>query len=269
MTTAIAITGAAGRMGQALLRLAAADAGLRVVAAIEREGHPLLGRDAGTAVGLEALGVTLSADLGAIAAADVVIDFSDPRAVARHVAEARGRGKALVIGTTGVAAATETAIREAAAEVGVVWAPNMSVGVNLLAELVRQAARVLGLDYDAEIVETHHRHKQDAPSGTALLLARAVAGGRDQSLEAVAVYGREGLTGARPAGEIGVHAVRSGAVVGDHVVTLASETEILGFSHRAMTRDVFAAGALRAAAWVAGRPPGLYGMRAVLGLDAG
>lgn len=264
--TRVAITGAAGRMGQALIRGADATPGLQVTAAIERDGHPLLGQDAGTVAGLGALGLAISADLARVGDADVLIDFSDARAVSAHVRMAAQLGKAVVIGTTGLDAATELEIRQAATRVGVVWSPNMSVGVNLLFELVKQAARALGLDYDAELVETHHRHKKDAPSGTALYLAKAVAAGREQDLAEVVCYGREGMPGARPRGEIGIHAVRSGAVVGDHVLTLASDTEIVSFSHRAMSRDVFAVGALRAAAWVAPQAPGLYGMRDVLAL---
>lgn len=253
-------------MGQALIRCADADPGLRVAAAIEWAEHPRLGQDAGTVAGLGALGLAITADLDQLAQAEVLIDFSDARAVARHVAAAVRHGKPVVIGTTGLDAETEVAIRQAATRVGVVWAPNMSLGVNLLFELVKQAARALGLDYDAELVETHHRHKKDAPSGTALYLAQAVAAGREQPLKDVACYGREGMPGARPRGEIGIHAVRSGSVVGDHVLTLASDTEIVGFSHRAMSRDAFAVGALRAAAWVARQAPGLYGMRDVLAL---
>lgn len=268
MTTSIAIMGAAGRMGQILVRGVASCPGLRLAVAVERAGHPALGKDAGAVAAVAEVGVPLVADLDAVRGADVLIDFSDARATAAHVAAAVRHGKGMVIGTTGLDGDTEQAIRAAAGQIAVVWAPNMSLGVNLLFELLRQASRALGLDYDVEIVDTHHRHKKDAPSGTALYLAKAVALGRDQDLAEAACYGRVGMPGERPRGEIGIHALRSGSVVGDHVVTLASETEIVSLSHRAMGREAFAMGALRAAGWLAGRAPGLYGMRDVLALGS-
>ena len=265
--TSVAILGAAGRMGEALIRCARALHTTRVVAAVERADHPGLGQDVGEAAGLGRIGVLLCADLVAAAEhAAVLIDFSDHRAVPGHAEVAVRLGKAMVIGTTGLDEGEARAVRAAAESIPVVWTPNMSLGVTLLFELVQQAARALGLDYDAEIVETHHRHKKDAPSGTGLHLAEAVARGRGQQLRDVACHGRDGIVGERPVGQIGIHAVRSGSVVGDHVVSLASETEIIELSHRALSRDAFAAGALRAAQWVAGRPAGLYGMKDVLGL---
>jgi 4-hydroxy-tetrahydrodipicolinate reductase len=266
MTTSIAIMGAAGRMGQSLVRCVPACPNLRLAVALERAGHPALGKDAGAVASIDEVGVPLVADLDAVSGADVLIDFSEARAVAAHVATAVRHGKGMVIGTTGLDGDTEQAIRTAAGRVAIVWAPNMSLGVNVLFELLRQASHALGLDYDVEIVDTHHRHKKDAPSGTAMYLAKAVALGRDQNLADAACYGRVGMPGERPRGEIGIHALRSGSIVGDHVVTLASETEVVGLSHRAMGRESFAMGALRAAGWLSGRSPGLYGMRDVLAL---
>lgn len=265
-TTTIAIMGAAGRMGQALIRGALQFPDLRVAAALERAEHPAAGRDAGVVAGVSPLCVNVATDLEAICAAEVLIDFTDHTAVPQHAEAAVRHGKGMVIGTTGLNAEETAAVHAAAKQIPIVWAPNMSLGVNLLFELVQQAARALGLDYDAEIVETHHRHKRDAPSGTALHLAKGVALGRGQDLKQVACYGREGITGERPRGEIGIHAVRAGGVVGDHIVSFSSEAEVVELSHRAMSRDTFALGALRAARWVAGRTPGLYGMKDVLGL---
>ena len=201
---------------------------------------------------------------------DVVVDFSAPgasAALARAAAEA-GR-PALVIGTTGFDAGQEAAIRAAAARIPVVTAGNFSLGVNLLMGLVEQAARALGSDYDLEVFEAHHRRKVDAPSGTALMLARAAAEGRGVDLEQAAVHGRSGVTGPRPEGAIGFSVMRGGGIVGEHAVVLAGEDEVVTLSHSARDRRVFARGALTAAAWVLGKPPGLYDMRDVLGLARG
>ncbi len=263
----VAILGAAGRMGQALVRSARGMEGVAVAAAVELPSHPAVGRDAGLTAGIGETGVAIGADArAAVAAADVAIDFTFHTEAPRNAALCAALGKDLVLGTTGLDAGEAAGIREAASRVPVVWAPNYSLGVNLLFSLVRQAARTLGLNYDIEIVETHHRLKKDAPSGTALGLARAAASGRGQDLDKVAVYGRHGITGERPAGEIGIHALRGGDVVGDHTVLFAAPGERLELTHRASGRDVFAPGALKAAQWVAGRKPGLYDMQDVLGL---
>jgi len=256
----IAILGAAGRMGQMLLSLAAANKDLQVVAACERPDFPGLG-SAKTAAGL-----LLAADWPAGTAC--VVDFTFHAAVPAHVAEAVKSGAAYVLGTTGLSADEQAAVAAAARKIPVVQSSNMSLGVNLLLELVRRAASVLGPDYDAEIVEMHHRLKKDAPSGTALMLAEAVADGRGQKLDDVACYGRHGIVGERPCGEIGIHALRGGSVVGDHTVMFASDVERVEIVHRAASREAFAAGALRAALWTAGRKPGLYSMRDVLGFTA-
>ncbi len=256
-------------MGQALVRCAAHFPDLRVVAAVERADHPDLGQDVGTLAGLRALGVGMAGTVDSAAVADVWIDFSDHRAVPTHAGLAAQYQKRMVIGTTGLDRVETQAVEAAARQTGIVWSPNMSLGVNLLVELVRQAAGALGLDYDIEIVEAHHKHKKDAPSGTALFLAKGAAAGRKQDLDAVACYGREGITGERPRGQIGIHALRAGSIVGDHTVALASDTEIIELTHRAVSRDAFAMGALRAAMWVAARPAGMYGMKDVLGLKEG
>ena len=269
MSVRVTILGAAGRMGCALVRGVAARSSTHVLAAaIERSDSPALGRDAGTVAGIEPLGVSVTSDLAAaLSATDVVIDFTFHTAVPANIRAAAAAGCAYVLGTTALDAAEEAAVREAAAKIPVVWAPNMSLGVNVLLDLVRRAAGLLGLDYDAEIVEMHHRHKKDAPSGTALGLGRAVAEGRGQSLPDVLVNGREGVTGERPRGEIAIHALRGGDVVGDHTVVFAADGERVEISHRASGRECFAGGALLAAAWLQGKKPGLYSMRDVLGLE--
>ncbi|MEI6970245.1 MAG: 4-hydroxy-tetrahydrodipicolinate reductase [bacterium] len=264
--TGVIITGAAGRMGRAMIRCSSDIKGLRIVGAVERPGDPAIGRDAGTVAGMEPSGVTVFDNLGAIPPADVLIDFSVHTAAAANVALAVRRHMAVVLGTTGLTESEGKLVRKAAKHTPVVWAPNMSLGVNLLFALVNRAAATLGLNYDVEITEVHHKHKKDAPSGTALKLAEEVAAGRKQKLDNVAVYGRRGQTGERPAGQIAIHAIRMGDVVGDHTVCLATEGERLELTHRATSRDALALGALRAAMWVKGKKPGLYSMRDVLGL---
>ncbi len=263
----VAIAGAAGRMGQMLVRCAAEMEDVELAGAGEREDHELLGADAGVVAGCAAAGVPLVADVGAaLAGADVLIDFTFHAAAPANVAAARSVGKAAVIGTTGLTNEEADAVLAAAASIPIVWAPNMSLGMNLLFEIVRQTASMLGAEYDAEIVEVHHRRKKDAPSGTALRLGEKVAEGRGQALRDVAVFGREGIVGERPAGQIGIHAVRSGDVVGDHAVSFATDGERVELTHRATSRVAFVRGALKAAVWVVGREPGLYDMRDVLGL---
>jgi len=263
--TTIAILGAAGRMGQTLLRCSRRFPGLRVTGAREQAGHPGLGQDAGILAGIGPLNVTLADAWPADAAA--VIDFTFHTAVADNLERAVASRQGVVLGTTGLTEAEKACVAAAAEAVPIVWAPNFSLGVNLLLDLVRRAASVLGpAAYDAEIVETHHRLKKDAPSGTALGLAEAVAAGRGVALASVAVCGREGITGERPRGEIGIHALRGGDVVGDHTVLFAAEGERVEFTHKASSREAFANGALHAAAWLAGKPAGLYTMRNVLDL---
>ena len=263
----IVIIGAAGRMGRALVRCLKQHPSLRLVGAIEHGECPLIGRDAGTVAGEGECGVLISDDLAACAAeADVLIDFSLHTAVPAHVRLAADLGKGMVIGTTGIFPAENAILQEAAHRIPIVWAPNMSVGVNLLFAMVRKAAGILGPEYDVEVTEMHHRHKKDAPSGTALRLAEKVAEGRRVDFNAVAVYGREGQTGERPSGQIGIHALRGGDIIGDHTVMFAIDGERVELTQRATSRDTFAMGALRAAAWVIKRPPRMYDMQDVLGL---
>ena len=269
----VLIVGAGGRMGLAMARLIAQRAvpGLELVAAVDRAGAPLLGQDAGVAAGVPALGVVLGADLAAGLAArpDVAVDFSSPSATAATAAQVAAAGVPWVVGTTGLGAAEQAAVAQAARKIPVVLSANMSLGVNLLYALVAQAARTLaGLRYDCEIVERHHRRKKDSPSGTALYLGEAAAQGFGWNLKDVAVDGRTGIPGERPEKEIGFHAVRGGDIVGDHTVLFAADGECIELSHRATSRDTLALGALRAAAWLPGRAPALYGMRDVLGLTA-
>ena len=270
----VLIVGAGGRMGLAMARLIAQRAvpGLELVAAVDRAGAPLLGQDAGVAAGVPALGVVLGADLAAGLAArpDVAVDFSSPSAVAATAAQVAAAGVPWVVGTTGLGAAEQAAVAQAAQKIPVVLSANMSLGVNLLYALVAQAARTLaGLRYDCEIVERHHRRKKDAPSGTALYLGEAAAQGFGWNLKDVAVDGRTGIPGERPEKEIGFHAVRGGDIVGDHTVLFAADGECIELSHRATSRDTLALGAIRAAAWLPGHPPALYGMRDVIGLGSG
>lgn len=256
-------------MGSALIRgIAARSATLSLAAALERPDSPAIGRDAGSLAGIEPAGIPVGADpSAAYAAARVAIDFTFHTAVPASIRLAAENGCAYVLGTTALDETELSAVREAARRIPVVHAANMSLGVNVLLDLVRRAAAILGLDYDAEVVEMHHRHKRDAPSGTALALARALAEGRGQALGESLTHGRSGLVGERPRGEIGMHALRGGDVVGDHTVILAADGERVELTHRASSRECFVGGALLAAEWLVGRAPGLYNMRDVLGLS--
>ncbi|MBN2799475.1 MAG: 4-hydroxy-tetrahydrodipicolinate reductase [Deltaproteobacteria bacterium] len=259
----IAVIGAAGRMGRLLLGEVLAAEDLELVAACDRAESGLIGTPAGALVGRQG-GVPLSAvSAEALAAAEVVVDFSLPDGLAATL-DALG-GQALVTGTTGLPAALAERLTDRAGVAPVVAAANFSTGVTLLLDLVERAAHALP-DADVEIVETHHRLKQDAPSGTALALGEAVADGRAVHLAEVAVHGRSGHTGVRPAGEVGFHALRGGDVVGEHQVWLIAQGERLSLGHVAHSRLTFVMGALRAARWVSGRAPGRYAMRDVLGL---
>jgi 4-hydroxy-tetrahydrodipicolinate reductase len=266
MATRIAVLGATGKMGCAIVRVIATDPQAGLAAAVERPGHPALGQDAGTAAGAAAAGVPIQAALPAPGQAEVWIDFSIPAATMAAVPAAVAAKAALVVGTTGLGEAERQALAEAARQVPVVFAPNFSVGVNVLLKLVGDAARALGPAYDLEIVEAHHRAKRDAPSGTALRLGQALAEAAGRPLAQSARYERHGEIGARVEGEIGIQTVRGGDVVGDHTVYFLGIGERIEITHRATSRDTFAQGAVRAAIWVAGRAPGLYDMRDVLGL---
>ncbi len=264
----IAILGAAGRMGQALIRCSRNMPDLKVVAALESEQCPLLGKDAGIVAGVADIGVPLHADTRkAVHAANVLIDFSFPSVTLKHVQLAGELKKSMVIGTTGLNDNDAESIRRTALDIPVVWSPNMSLGVNLLFAMVEQTARRLAA-YDVEIIETHHQHKKDAPSGTALHLAKTVAAARGVALDNVVTHGRQGMMGERPLGQIGVHSIRAGDVVGDHTVIFATNGERLELTHRASSRDCLAMGALHAAEWVNGHAPGLFSMQNVLGIIA-
>jgi 4-hydroxy-tetrahydrodipicolinate reductase len=263
----IAIVGAAGRMGQMLIRQIAQTDGCTLTGASEAAGSKAIGRDAAEVAGLEAAGVKITADsAAAIAAADVVIDFTVPAATVAHARSAADKGVSMVIGTTGLDPEQTAAIHECARRVPILWAANMSMGINILMALVEKTASLLDPGYDIEVLEMHHRHKIDAPSGTALALGRSAAAGRKVELEKVWCKSRDGHTGARPTGEIGFATLRGGEEVGVHTVMFAASGERLELSHRSFSRETYASGALRAALWLQGRKPGLYGMKDVLGI---
>lgn len=251
----LAILGGAGRMGQMLLANAN-DLGLDVVAVTEIPDSPLIGQPA-------APGLVYQADWPT--QADTVIDFTFHACVIPNLQNAVANRQAYVLGTTGLTPEERAAVDDAATRIPLCFAPNFSLGVNLLLGLVRRAAEVLDDSYDAEIVEMHHRHKKDAPSGTALGLAQALAQGRGVNLDDEAIYGRHGIVGERPRGQIAVHALRGGSVVGDHTVIFAADEERVELTHKASSRAAFAKGALKAAQWLQGRDPGLYDMADVLG----
>lgn len=261
------VAGAAGRMGRALIRTIHDSGGCVVAGAVEGAGSHAIGRDAGELAGTGDLGVTVTDEaLELFTRADGVLDFTTPAATVA-LAELSAQARIVhVIGTTGLSADDETKIDAAARHATIVKSGNMSLGVNLLAALVRQAAAALDADFDIEVLEMHHRHKVDAPSGTALLLGQAAAEGRGVDLETKSVRSRDGHTGARGRGDIGFATLRGGSVVGDHTVMFAGEGERIELSHRAGDRSIFARGAVKAALWARGRKPGLYSMADVLGL---
>jgi 4-hydroxy-tetrahydrodipicolinate reductase len=263
----IGIVGCAGRMGQMLVREVLQTPGCELGGGTERHGADSLGRDIGEVVGFGKLGVAVSEDARALfKQVDVVIDFTAPNATIEHARLAAEMKKGLVAGTTGMTEEQAKIVQEAARKASIVMAPNMSVGVTLAMAMVEQVAGILDDSYDIEIVEMHHRHKVDAPSGTALGLGRAAAKGRGVSLDQVAQRSRDGHTGARPRGDIGFAVLRGGDVVGDHTVVFAADGERFEITHKASSRQVFAKGAVKAALWCKGKKPGLYSMKDVLGL---
>ena len=267
MTVAIGICGCGGRMGRLLVRTVHEHQGARVAAGSGRAGSGIVGRDLGEIAGVGSLGIAAVADPAALfAASDAVVDFTAPQASAAHARLAGETGTALVVGTSGLAEAHRAALAEAAAAAPIVLAANTSLGVNLLLGVTRQVAAALDEEFDIEIVEMHHRHKVDAPSGTALALAEAAAAGRGVALDRAADRGRDGVTGPRRRGAIGLAALRGGDVAGEHQVVFAAAGERVEIGHRAGDRAIFARGALAAALWLHDRPPGLYGMADVLGL---
>jgi 4-hydroxy-tetrahydrodipicolinate reductase len=261
------VAGAGGRMGRALTRVISETPGAVLAGALEAPGSELLGKDAGVLAGLPDNGVKLSADLWALSAnADGILDFTVPAATIANVAIAAERGLVHIIGTTGLSSSDDAVIKSVTSRAIVVKSGNMSLGVNLLAALVKRVAQSLDEDFDIEILEMHHRAKIDAPSGTALLLGEAAAAGRGIALDQHSARGRDGLTGARKRGDIGFAALRGGTVTGDHSVIFAGSMERIELTHRAEDRTMFAQGAIKAALWARDKKPGFYSMADVLGL---
>jgi 4-hydroxy-tetrahydrodipicolinate reductase len=262
------VAGAGGRMGRTLVKAIAETTGLALAGAVEDGRSPLIGQDAGVLAGLPANGIALGADARPLLAkADAIVDFTAPQATIAFAALAAEAGKSHIIGTTGLAAADEAKIKDAARKAVIVKSGNMSLGVNLLAALAKRVAKALDDEFDIEILEMHHNKKVDAPSGTALLLGRAAAEGRNINLDQRSVRARDGQTGARRPGDIGFAALRGGTVVGEHSVIFAGPAERLELVHKAEDRMIFARGALKAALWARGQKPGLYSMADVLGLN--
>ena len=261
------VAGAGGRMGRALTRVICETQGAELAGALEAPGSELLGQDAGVLAGLAANGVLVSADLWSMSAnADGILDFTVPGATIANVAIAAERGLVHVVGTTGLSASDDAVIKSVTSRAIVVKSGNMSLGVNLLAALVKRVAQSLDEGFDIEVLEIHHRGKVDAPSGTPLMLGEAAAAGRKIALDAHSARGRDGVTGARRTGDIGFASLRGGSVTGDHSVIFAGPMERIELTHRAEDRTMFAQGAVKAALWARGRKPGLYSMADVLGL---
>jgi 4-hydroxy-tetrahydrodipicolinate reductase len=262
----IAITGASGRMGRMLIEAVLAAPDLQLAGALDLAGSAMLGQDAG-AFGGHHTGVAITSDLDAgLASAQVLIDFTRPEGTLAHLAACRAAGLKAVVGTTGFTPTQKAEIGELARHMAIVMAPNMSVGVNVVMRLLDQAARALAQGYDIEIIEAHHRHKVDAPSGTALAMGEVVAAALGRDLKSCAVYGREGVTGERDPSTIGFATVRGGDIVGDHTVLFAGTGERIEITHRSASRATYAQGSLRAARFLAGQPCGLFDMGDVLGL---
>lgn len=263
----IGITGAAGRMGQCLIKACEASEGLVLAAALETPENPFVGRDAGQAAGINQLNIPIVGQLSeVIEDIDVLIDFTRPEASLAALELCRKNAKRTVIGTTGFTAGQRQRINEAALDAAIMLAPNMSVGVNLSLKLLEMTARVMGADCDIEIIEAHHRHKVDAPSGTALRMGEVVADALGRNLEDCSIYGREGQTGERKRETIGFSTIRAGDIVGEHTVMFADDGERVEITHKATSRMTFANGAMRAARWIMNKPSGLYDMQDVLGL---
>lgn len=264
------VTGAAGRMGGRIISVMQDMDSITLAGAIERVDHPSIGFDAGELAGVGPLGVKIEDDIDKLLEkADVVIDFSTPDATINYLEKIKLRGKAAVIGTTGFLDEGEKKIREFSAKIPCVFSPNMSIGVNVVFKVIKDMAKVLGDEYDVEIVEAHHRHKKDAPSGTAMKMANVLADALGRNLSEVGRFSRHGIIGERSSKEIGIQSVRAGDIVGDHTVLFCGNGERIEVTHRAHTRDNFATGAVRAAIWVVNQKaglPGLYDMMDVLGL---
>lgn len=262
-----AVTGAAGRMGRAIIGAIRQNHLIKLTGALERDDSPYLGRDSGEVAGIGKNGVEITDDkVKAFSQADVIIDFTNPEATIINLEEAVAEKKALVIGTTGFSHHQRDVIKDLSQKTRVLMAPNMSVGINLLLKLVYDTAKLIGKDYDIEIIEAHHRHKKDAPSGTAIRIAEVAASALNRDIEDVAVYERKGIIGERSLDEIGIQCIRAGDIVGDHTVIFAGAGERIEITHRASSRETFAVGAVKAAVWVVGKTDGLYDMQDVLGL---
>lgn len=267
--TNIAVSGAAGRMGRALIEACVAAQDARLAGAVVRSDSPVIGSDAGVLAGVGDVGVKIVDDLALITDQfDVLIDFTTPESTLANVAACASAGKRMVIGTTGLSDGDKQVIRDAARQTAIVFAPNMSVGVNVCLKLLDIAARVMNDDIDVEIIEAHHRHKVDAPSGTALAMGEVVASALGRELKDCAIYGREGRTGERDRTSIGFETIRAGDIVGEHTVMFAGIGERVEISHKASSRMTFAKGAVRAATWLMSRETGLFDMQDVLELRA-
>ncbi|MFQ5780950.1 MAG: 4-hydroxy-tetrahydrodipicolinate reductase [Nitrospiria bacterium] len=263
----LTISGAAGRMGRAILESLYEEEDLELGSALEKKGHPSVGRDAGELIGIGKWGVVVSDRLKkSVLEGEVIVDFTYPQGTLKMVQEAQRKRKPMVIGTTGFLSEQEKRIKEAAKKIPIVWSPNMSVGVNVMLKLLEGAAKSLGAAYDIEIMEIHHRHKKDAPSGTALRMGEVLAVARGTSLTRVGRFSRQGTIGVRETGEIGIQCQRAGDVVGEHTVTFAGPGERIEIIHRAHSRNNFSRGAILAARWVVEQAPGLYDMMDVLDL---
>lgn len=266
--TNVIITGAAGRMGKRLIALAAESPTIQLTGATEATGHPALGQDAGEVAGCGRLAVPITDHLARLLSTPaVIVDFTTPVATLEHMAQAVQHNRAMVIGTTGLDPAAMDQLRQSTQAIPCVHAPNMSAGITILLQIVGTIAQALGDDYDIEVIEAHHKKKNDAPSGTALHLAQVLAHAKGWDTEATNIYARHGLIGERAQQEIGVQSLRAGDIVGDHTILYGGLGERIEITHRAHNRDTFARGGLRAAQWVATQPPGFYTMADVLGLE--
>ena len=263
----VAVTGVAGRMGMAIVNAVQSNGNIRLAGALEREGSPMVGHDAGEVAGTGHASIRVTDDRSvAFGDVDVIIDFTAPDATIKNIEEAARLSKAIVVGTTGFSHQQRDYMKDLSRNVRLVLAPNMSVGVNLLFKLVHDAASKVGNDYDIEIVEAHHRNKKDAPSGTAIRISEVVADAVGRNLEEVAVYERKGIIGERGPGEIGIQTIRAGDIVGDHTVMFCGPGERIEITHKASSRQTFAVGAVKAALWLADKENGIYDMQDVLGL---
>lgn len=263
----IAVAGAAGRMGKTIIEVVHETGGAELAAAIEVAGSTLVGTDAGEVAGIGKVGVAITDDIGKVADDfDVLIDFTIPQATMANLEVCRSHGKAIVIGTTGLSDGEKQTVKEVGTDIGIVFAPNMSAGVNLCFKLIEMAARAIGHEADVEIIEAHHREKKDAPSGTSLRMGEIVAHQLNRDLKECAIYGREGFTGPRDQKTIGFETIRAGDIVGEHTVMFALNGERVEISHKATSRKTFAAGAVRAAKWILDKGKGQYDMQDVLGL---